>query len=226
MDVKLLHSLSETNVEEQSGDYSYLPEDESTDNEQPIFPFLLYLITILYLGAGIIATLASWGGTAFYPGVVIFNRAMLEINVLALPTILPLGVYAPLIAVTGYGIMKRKQWGLSLLAFAFGLALSSALFFVIKFPTFFSIAAALREFALLQYNFQYGRFFVYFLLYLYLMTEGVQSYFGVNRKETLRNLVLGFIIAFTLTGIITCFSSSIFGWESVRLGYVNSRWFR
>jgi hypothetical protein len=228
MDVKLLHSLPEKNVDDIPGDFSYFAQENGFPEEETTArPFLLTTIAVLAMVGGGLATLIFWGSAVVYPGSEFANRAILEINVIHSMSLIPAGMLAPLLAITGFGLLMGKKWGIYLYTFLLGMSVSTAIYCLIKFPGYSIILMKTgKNINWFIYQVQYGRLLVDFMIYFYLMTAMARKYFDLSQRETLKIFAIGFIIAFMIGGLITFFSASLFGWNSIVLGYKNTRWFR
>lgn len=228
MDVKLLHSLPEENVNDSPGDFSYFAEDgELLEEETGSRPLLLTAIASLTMIGGGMATLIFWGSAILYPGSEFANRVILEINVFYPISLIPAGMLAPLLAITGYGLLIGKRWGFYLYAFLLGMSVSTAVYCLIKFPGYATVVK--KTTSLVNgffYQLQYGWLFVDFLIYFYLMTEKVRDFYKLTKYETIKLLIVALLVSLSLGGLITFFSASIFGWNSIVLGYKNTQWFR
>ncbi len=177
--------------------------DESPKRNPKVL-FLLAAFALFFHGFIFsIALIAS----VIHPGEDLVDRYFLAINILFYPTILPMGVYAPLAVCSGHGILNRKKWGLFLYAFIHAMNIAAIMTLILKYPAYITVTKKIY----LPMTGCYGFLLISILIFWYLGSKIVRDYFGLQRTYVLKRYAIYLVVAFMITFTIAFFADSVFG---------------
>jgi hypothetical protein len=200
-------------------DEELVVNNEESPEEYPGVLYLLAMSAIFLHGLIFLVALIF---AVIDPGIEFVDYYFLEINILRNPTILPLGVYSPLVALSGYGLLYKKSWGLLLYLFFHAMNLAAIGILILKYPAYI----ALTKIAYLPMIGCYGFLLISMILLFYLCSKTVLRYFGLELKFVLKRFAVYLVVAFVLTFIIAFFADSVFGLNALKNGYVNPGWLK